>query len=65
MEWILLRHSFLECFLNCNLAAGVTGRGAGVNHTWKQRKLEARKMPENSDESPPSSASGVGRAVKD
>ena len=34
----------------------VTGRWAGVDNVWVQRKLEARKMPENGDESHLSSA---------
>lgn len=34
----------------------VTGAGAGVDSAWEQRKLEARKMLENAEESPASSA---------
>ena len=34
----------------------VSGGGAGVDNDWEQYKLEARKMLENGDESPPSSA---------
>ena len=29
------------------LTARVTGDGMGVDNTWEQGKLEARKMPEN------------------
>jgi hypothetical protein len=35
---------------------GVTGAGAGVNSVWEQKKLEARKILENGDESHLSSA---------
>jgi hypothetical protein len=38
------------------LTVCVTGAGAGVDSAWEQRKLEARKMLENGDESPVSSA---------
>jgi hypothetical protein len=42
--------------LEGGLTVCVTGAGAGVDSAWEQRKLEARKMPENSAESPASSA---------
>jgi hypothetical protein len=38
------------------LTVCVTGGGADVDNDWEQYKLEARKMLENGDESPPSSA---------
>jgi hypothetical protein len=37
-----------------------TGAGAGVDSAWEQKKLEARKLPENAAESPASSARFVG-----
>jgi hypothetical protein len=43
----------------------VTGAGAGVDSVWEQKKLEARKMPENGAESPASSARFVGRQMLD
>jgi hypothetical protein len=39
----------------------VTGRWAGVDNAWEQRKLEARKMLENAAESHLSSARFVRR----
>jgi len=38
----------------------VTGAGAGVDSTWEQEKIEARKLLENAAESPASSARFVG-----
>jgi hypothetical protein len=44
------------CFArNCPTVC-VSGGWAGVDSAWEQRKLEARKMPENAAESPASSA---------
>ena len=43
------------------LTVCVTGAGAGEDSAWEQKKLEARKMPENAAESPASSARGVRR----
>ena len=39
----------------------VTGRWAGVDNAWEQKKPETRKMLENGDESHLSSARFVGR----
>ena len=44
-----------------SLTVCVTGAGAGVDSVWEQEKLEARKMLENGDESPASSARCVGQ----
>jgi hypothetical protein len=41
--------------------ASVTGGGAGVHYVREQKKLKARKMPENAAESSPSSARCVER----
>jgi len=40
-----------------------TGAVAGVDNTWEQEKLEARKLLENAADSPASSARCVGRHV--
>jgi len=48
------------CKTGC-LTVCVTGAGAGADSAWKQKKLEARKMPENAAESPASSARFVGQ----
>jgi len=45
------------------LTAGVTGGGVSVDNVWGQKKLEARKMLENGDESPPSSARFVSQIL--
>jgi hypothetical protein len=42
--------------MSLQFTVGVTGGGAGVDNSWEQKILEARKMLENGDESPPSSA---------
>jgi hypothetical protein len=39
----------------------VTGRWAGVENVWEQKKLEVREMPENGDESHLSSSRFVRR----
>ena len=43
------------------LTVCVSGGGAGWDNAWKQEKPEARKMLENGDESPPSTARFVRR----
>jgi hypothetical protein len=47
--------------LFCNLTVGVTCVWAGVDNAWEQKKLEARKMPENAAESHTSGARFVGQ----
>jgi hypothetical protein len=47
--------------LFCCPTVCVTGRWAGVDNAWEQRKLEARKMLENAAESHLSSARFVRR----
>jgi hypothetical protein len=57
----LQRNYLLSLFLGFSTVSTVcvTGRWAGVDSAWEQEKPEARKMLENGDESPPSSARGV------
>jgi len=56
----LLLEFYLVVYRAC-LTACVTGAGAGVDSAWEQRKLEARKMLENGDESHLTSARCVTR----
>jgi hypothetical protein len=44
-----------------SLTVCVTGKGAGVDSVWEQKKLESKKMLENAAESPASSAHFVSR----
>jgi len=60
---MIIRILLLLALLGCP-TAGVTGAGAGVDSTWEQRKLEARKMLENAAESPASSARCVGQILQ-
>ncbi|MGA2505507.1 MAG: hypothetical protein ABSG01_15605 [Anaerolineales bacterium] len=53
--YFLLNYFFLDMMRACPTVC-VTGRWAGVDNAWERKKLEARKMLENSDESPLSSA---------
>jgi len=57
LELILLgTHKIIYFFEPLTGAVIGTGAGAGVDSAWEQRKLEARKMLENGDESHLSSA---------
>ena len=43
----------------------VTGAGVGVDSAWRQKTLEAGKMPVNRGDSHPSAARGVGQVLQD